>query len=323
MRENYKEWTDSLKKKYNVSTIYSYSQIETFINDKYEYFLKYVAKVEPDIFVQSPYGLLGGLVHDILEKFYKNELKRTDCKNEFSSNFSAIMQDKNTGVFSNNENDNQKMADNFQRNLLDYFTRVDKLEGKVLCEEPISCILENDTAKAVFCGYIDVLNFSKDGRVNIIDYKTSNIYSKRSEIQDKIKQLVLYAIGVNQRFGIKFEDISVGWNFVKFAKVISKADLSEEIVERKELYKWDLTDYVVEDCIVKFDLDSDMIDFVTSTLLTYVVDIEQRANDYYENNTERAFWQEVTISDMFRLNNFCQYSAKLHKPLHEFLSREK
>lgn len=318
MRENYKEWTDSLKEKYGVDKIYSYSQLKLFDSDPYEYYLKYIKKVEPDILEDSPYGLIGGMVHDLLEQFYKNEIKRSECKELFINQFSSIISDPKTGRFSKEEDLNRNISDNFQRDIIDYFSRVQKLEGKVLCEDPVSCLLSNEFQKSAFLGYIDFLNFRKDGKIQIIDYKTSSLY-KEKDIDKYSRQLLLYAHVAKEKYNKDYEDILVGWNFLKYAKVVSIRDMSEEIVERRFLKEYDPTEYIFEDYIRYIDFnqnsESDLIDYLLSTTKK----IEESVSKYNETGSDDVFMYTVTYSDMFRLNNFCKYSEKLHRPLREYL----
>ena len=89
--KDYKQLKEYTKNKYDVDRVYSYSQVKTFEDDPYEYYLKYVVYQKPDIETQSVYGVLGGIVHDILEKFYKNEIKREDCQKEFESAFKEAL----------------------------------------------------------------------------------------------------------------------------------------------------------------------------------------------------------------------------------------
>lgn len=321
MKANYNEVVDKLKEIYGVDKVYSYSQVKLYTDDLYEYYLKYVAKVKPDKTTSSPYGVIGGMVHDILEKFYKNEIKRSDCKTLFIEQFNHLMNLPTTGVFSQDHAQNRTISDNFIRDISDYFDRVEKLEGKVFCEEPIGCLLENDNTKAVFMGYIDFLNFNKD-KVYIIDYKTSTIY-KEKDIPKYSRQLILYAESVRKKYGIKYDNIVVGWNFLKYAKLINKVDLSEEIVERKDLYKYDLDNYVVEDCIITIDFNESVEEDFNEYICNTVIEIENRVKIYEDLHDDSIFMYEVNQSHMFRLTNFCNYSEKYHKPLREYLERNK
>ena len=67
-------------KKYNAKRVWSFSRIETYKQDKYEYFLKYVKKIPGDR-QDSAYAPYGTLVHDIIENFYNKQIKLEDIQN--------------------------------------------------------------------------------------------------------------------------------------------------------------------------------------------------------------------------------------------------
>lgn len=317
MKRKYNEISEELKKKYNLNKVYSYSQVKLYEEDPYEYYLKYIAKVKPDKETSSAYGVIGGMVHDILEKFYRNEIKKQECKVLFQSEFAKLMNDPSTGVFSQDPSQNRAIATNFIKDISDYFDRVVKLEGKIFCEEEMSCYFENHLSKSVFMGYIDFLNL-KDGKAYIIDYKTSTLY-KEEDIPKYSHQLILYAESVRKKYGFKYEDIIVGWNFLKYAKLINKVDLSEEVVERKNLSNYNLEYYVVQDYIqyIKFNelIESEFDDYICRI----VSEIESKIEEYEANKDDSIFMYKVTPAMMFRLNNFCNYTAKYHRPLREYL----
>lgn len=319
MKRNYNDIAEELKNKYNINKVYSYSQVKLYEEDPYEYYLKYVAKIKPDKETSSAYGIIGGMVHDILERFYKNELGRENCKVLFQSEFSRLMNDPKTGVFSQDPSQNRAISTNLITDISDYFDRVVKLEGKIFCEEEMSCYFENHLSRSVFMGYIDFLNI-KNGKAYIIDYKTSTLY-KEEDIPKYSHQLILYAESVRKKYGFKYEDIFVGWNFLKYAKLIDKINLSEEIVERKNLYKYNLDYYVVQDCTMYIPFN-DLIESEFDDYICNIInEIESKVNEYNINHDDSIFMYEVTQSKMFRLNNFCNYTAKYHRPLREYLER--
>ena len=321
MDRNYNELVDIIKNKYKVDKVYSYSQIKLFNDDPYEYMLKYINKVDPDKETKSPYGLIGGLVHDILEKFHKNEIKRSDCKSIFNDNFTKIMNDEKSGVFSEDPGQNRSISTNLIIDIGDYFSRVDKLSGKILCEEPIYCLLENQNGRHAFLGYIDFLNFN-NGKIKIIDYKTSTMY-KESDIHKYADQLMIYAEAVKQRYNVDYDSIEIGWNFLKYAKLINKIDLSEEIVERKNLKDYNLNDYLITDCIINIKFNEQTEEDFITRIISNVNNIEHKTKKYLSTGDDSIFSWEVTQKDLFRLNNFCNYTEKLHKPLAEFLNINK
>ena len=317
--KDYKQLKETTKNKYDVDRVYSYSQVKTFEDDPYEYYLKYVVYQKPDIETQSIYGVLGGIVHDILEKFYKNEIKREDCQKVFESSFRESMLNPNVSNFSNDKELNISQATKFQLDIVNYFKRMIKLEGKVMCEEPFSVLLEDSLSKAAFIGYIDFINFDKD-EVKIIDYKTSTMY-KDSQIKSYSQQLLLYAYAVHQRFGIPYDKMTVGWNFLKYAKVVSKRDLSEEIIERSKIFDYPDEDYLITDCYVTIRLSEEMINEFIEDTLVKVRDIEDKIKVYELTHDDSIFNYTLTEDKLFRINNFCQYSEKYHRPLREYLEK--
>lgn len=319
MKRNYNDIAEELKNKYNINKVYSYSQVKLYEEDPYEYYLKYVAKIKPDKETSSAYGIIGGMVHDILERFYKNELGRENCKVLFQSEFSRLMNDPKTGVFSQDPSQNRSISTNLITDISDYFDRVVKLEGKIFCEEEMSCYFENHLSRSVFMGYIDFLNI-KNGKAYIIDYKTSTLY-KEEDIPKYSHQLILYAESVRKKYGFKYDDIFVGWNFLKYAKLIDKINLSEEIVERKNLYKYNLDYYVVQDCTMYIPFNELVESEFDDYICNIINEIESKVNEYNINHDDSIFMYEVTQSKMFRLNNFCNYTAKYHRPLREYLER--
>ena len=69
-----KDRLNQIKKKYNVDTLWSWSRINSFHSDPYSYYLNYVLH-KPQTIKDSIYGFEGGECHDIIERFYNNEIK--------------------------------------------------------------------------------------------------------------------------------------------------------------------------------------------------------------------------------------------------------
>ena len=183
------------------------------------------------------------------------------------------------------------------------------------------CYLSGNNINCAFVGYIDFLNFNK-GKINIIDYKTSTMY-KESDIPKYSDQLILYAEMVKQRYGVNYEDINVGWNFLKYAKVTNRLDLSEEIVERKNLLNYDPEYYFIDDCIINVEFNELVENDFINKITNIVSIIENKTNEYINSGDDNLFFWEVTQPSLFRLNNFCNYSEKLHRPLREYLEKNK
>lgn len=318
MRKDKDELKKQLCKKYNVNNIYSFSSISTFEQDPYEYYLKYVANIEPDKNTESIYGILGTLVHDLTEKFYTNKLSRKECKEAFSNKFKEILLNANVISFSSSEESNASLADKYQSNILKYFNMLEKEDGSISCEEPVYCYLSNSTCKAVLFGYIDCLIHKKDKTYTILDFKTSAPYTNK-DLFKQARQLFIYAEGIKQKYNCNYSDIKLGWNFVKYVKAISKIDMSEEIIERRYINEFDPAVYIFKDYIKYIDLTPDMIDDLSESILTTIYNIENKTDLFNKSKDDNIFSYKVAQQNLFRLQNFCNYSEKLHKPLREFL----
>ena len=77
-----KDRLNQIKKKYNVDTLWSWSRINSFHSDPYSYYLNYVLH-KPQTIKDSIYGFEGGECHDIIERFYNNEIKYEDMIGEY------------------------------------------------------------------------------------------------------------------------------------------------------------------------------------------------------------------------------------------------
>ena len=67
------EQLEALIKKEGVNRIWSWSKINCFHTSCYEYYLKYIKKAKEDR-ADSIYTTTGGLAHNILEKFYMENI---------------------------------------------------------------------------------------------------------------------------------------------------------------------------------------------------------------------------------------------------------
>ena len=68
------EQLNKVMKKYNTDKLWSFSRMNLFKTSPYSYYLKYIVQAKEDN-DNSIYGVMGGCVHTILEKFYSDEIK--------------------------------------------------------------------------------------------------------------------------------------------------------------------------------------------------------------------------------------------------------
>ena len=211
-RKTSEEIGEMLKRE-GVDRLFSWTKIDTFMTSPYEYFLKYIKKV-PEDRTDCVYGNLGSAAHDILEKFYSNQIAYTDMKKEFDDAWTTFFDIMSLKFDRNDEEKNTKIANKYKENLNHFFMYHKPIEAeKIMLEQFAKIKIGNE----LFQGYIDVCYKDKDGFYNIIDWKTSSKY-QGVKIHEKCGQLVLYALSLMQQ-GIDLNKIRIGWNFLKYVNV--------------------------------------------------------------------------------------------------------
>lgn len=358
--ENRSKYIELIKEKYGVDKVWSYSRVNSFDQDPYEWFLKYILELPSDKSTGNAYGIYGNMVHDIMEDYYNGKIKREDCKKTFNEEWDRLSL---LGLKFNNtdEESERKLKKKYKDDLDNFFDTFESFTGKCTCEMPVAVLLKNKKQKEAFFGYIDFLDqYTEDGRkkYHIIDYKTSTMY-KGKAIEDHARQLLLYAIGLRQKTKCKYEDIDVGWNFLKYVTVIEEqknGKTKERYIERYELVtkletsikKWlrelGFSDTVYEQCIATGTLDplpqevkdkfiiKDCIIMVPFTkesaqklqrdLCNKCKTLNELTNEYEETKNEELFMWEPTQQDEFWLYNLCSYSSNLHKPFANYLHKK-
>nr|DAT71085.1 MAG TPA: PD-(D/E)XK nuclease superfamily protein [Caudoviricetes sp.] len=227
--QQYKDTLDLLRFQYGVDKIYSWSRINCFLEDKWTYFLKYVLKIKPDR-ADSIYGTLGTALHTQMEEFYTTNIDNKTMTTNFESAYIAAKEMFGRSfVYVNPNADeetkqaciaaNEKLARKFVNSVKHFLTNVVKDEGLVECEKFYPCVLTDSKGKnyLIQC-FIDFLNWKEDGKVDIIDYKTSTFY-QNAKAEKLKRQLEFYALAFQQNENIPISDINLAWNFVKYIQV--------------------------------------------------------------------------------------------------------
>lgn len=352
-----KEAIKELMEKHNVDDIYSWSKYSLLLENIYSYFLKYILKKKPDM-PNNAYGYLGGLAHDILEKFYLKKINYDDMIIEWKD---AIKKFRKTDLKfdRNNESMNKKIENNYISCMNTFFVSHKETTAQRRSNELFIYAL---IGKYLFQGYIDCLEIL-DGIVYITDYKTSTMY-KGDKLTKNQGQLLLYAIAIHQITGIPYDKIRIRWNFLKYVDVSymqkngkeKKRTLSRKdyvyslrsIMTRfaKEL-KYDdahietifanassmneidilpknIRDkFTVDDCYVYVEPDLELINNFISDISGKLDEINDKKRLWKQDGSDSHFWKDITEDDLFFLVTLGDYSSKLHKPLELYFDKKK
>lgn len=348
------EQLQALMKKEGVDRIWSWSKINCFHTSPYEYYLKYIKKAKEDR-ANSIYVTTGGIAHDILEKFYTEQITYEDMLEQFEDGWIVAADIADLKFDRSDEERNEKIKDKYYENLIHFFSNHTVLKNKPIIEQFVKVKIGDN----LFQGYIDCAFKDDEGCINIQDFKTSSIY-KGAKAENESGQLVLYAIGLNQQ-GIPMDKIKICWNFLKYVSIQyqqKNGEIKTREVERckigeslqanaktwlkaygyepdeylKELLNANSIDclpeevkakYVISDCYVYVDLTEKLINKWTEHAITTIKDIELREADYTETHSDACFYDtdESVKEQSYYFANLCGYSRNLHKPYDEYCKR--
>lgn len=358
MARKLQEELNELKEKLGVDKFWSWSRYNKYKTSPYEYFLKYLKRANPDR-KDSIYTYTGSLAHDILEKFYENEITYGEMAEIFQEKW-LIYDTLDLKFNRSDEEMNEKIKLRYKKDLDCFFRDHKILENNVLLEEFIQINVDSH----YFIGYIDLLRKDDKGNIIIQDWKTSSIYLKDKAVKEA-GQLLLYAIGVSQTTNTPMDKIKICWNFLKYCNItiqqkngdkkvrqIQRSKLGEslkanckmwlkemgytkdEILEHTErlimtnnlnVLPQDIREkYEMDDCHVFVDITDELIGGLKADISQTLNEIANKEKEYETSKDDKLFWdnEEKLKTDEYYFLNLCEYSPKLHKPLKEYLDKK-
>lgn len=341
-------------KEYDVKRVWSFSRIETYKQDKYEYFLKYVKKIPGDR-QDSAYAPYGTLTHDIIEGVYNKEIAFNDIQNEFDKK-SLELEMLGKKFDRTDEQKNDKIKKDYEICIKDCLRSVVPPRVPFKTELPIVV----DIAQGiVLIGYIDLIEID-NGKITITDFKTSTIYSK-ADMQNKVAQLMLYAEAIRKKKKLEnFDNIQIQYNFLKYTTVsyvqlngkiksrnIKRSEIGKNLssivgtfLKNKGYDEFDINVYkeqventnsldglpkeiqmmfTILPCIVKIELSNEIIENFKKGIVDTVQEIKNKEAEYALSGDENIFWDKVDTSKSFYFANLSEYSMNLHKPYKQYL----
>ena len=348
------EKLEEIKAKYETDRLWSWSRMNTYMNSKFEYLLKYILKSKEDR-CDSCYTTLGTICHDTLEKFYEGKIEYKDMIDEYNDGFTTAITIAELKFDRSNEEKNKSIGEKYNENLIHFFNNHVVYKHKLLVEKPIIVNVNGN----VFVGYIDGMYKDDDGNYYILDFKTSSIYTG-DKLAKNSGQLILYAIGLNQ-MGIPLEKIRPCFNFLKYCTIeyqLKKGDIKYKNVDRckigeslqsnaktwlkhfgyepeeylKEMLDTNSIDclpeevrekYKITDCHVYVDLSEKTVKHWTDLIDVTLKDIMLREKDYEETKSLQCFWdsEEEVKGQSYYFANLCSYSATKHLPYKAYLEK--
>lgn len=352
-----KEELDKIKKKYNVSRIYSWSRVNTYMTSKYEYMLKYV-KHEPEDRQDCGYAPLGSIAHDTLDAFYEDKISYSDMICQFEDGWVTAIDIADLKLDRNDEEHDASIKAKYKEDLQHFFKNHVEYKHKLLIEKPIIAKIGSN----VFVGYVDAMFKDDEGNYHIVDFKTSSKYTGKTA-EEKSGQLVVYAMGLIQA-GIPLEKVRICWNFLKFCnieyqqkngavktKIAERCKIGDSLKTNAKMWLKDsgysedeIDDYLkllidtnnidalpddvrckykMADCHVYVPLTQELIDKWTDIITTNIRDICAREKDYKETGSDQAFWddEEDVKKESYYYATLCGYSPSKLLPYKAYLDQ--
>ena len=192
-----------------VDRLNSWSRVNCVHNGLYEYFLKYVLHKKEDR-DDSIYKVTGGISHDIIERFYTEELAYEKMAEEFDEGWMMAFDIADLKFVRGDGARNNSIATKYYYDLKNFFETHEKITDHIDIEKFVTVKVGDE----YYQGYIDALVTDENGNYTILDWKTSSIY-KGDKAKNECGQLVMYSLALHQ-IGIPFEKIKIAWNFLKY-----------------------------------------------------------------------------------------------------------
>lgn len=352
-RLSYEE-LEAIKKKHNVTRLWSWSRMNTYMTSKFEYLLKYILKSKEDR-CDSCYTTLGTICHDTLEKFYEGKIEYKDMIDDYNDGFTTAITIADLKFCRSDEEKNKSIGEKYNENLVHFFKNHTVYKHKLLVEKPITVNIEGN----VFVGYIDAMYKDEDGYYYPLDFKSSSIYTGKT-LEENSGQLVLYSIGLSQ-LGIPMDKIRAAFNFLKYCTIkyeqkngtikyrnVERCKIGESLQSNAKTwlkhfgyepdeYLMNMLDtngidclpeevrkkYEITDCHVYVDLSDLAISKWVNNITTTLKDIELREKDYEETKALECFWddEEDVKKESYYFANLCAYSATKHLPYKAYLEK--
>lgn len=176
--------------------VWSFSRVESYGECPYRWYLKYIRKFkEKDLF----YSSYGTFMHKLIEQYYTGELTKPEMLVKFLKDFKTEVRGRRP---------KQSTVEKFINNSVQYLKNFEQFPYKMEAVEK-SVTFNVDDKK--FVGYIDFLGIDEsDGEIVIIDNKSKELHPrstrkkptlKDKELDEKLRQLYLYAAAVEQEYG--------------------------------------------------------------------------------------------------------------------------
>jgi len=174
--------------------VWSYSRINTYVQCPKAYEIQYIQgyRGNPNV-----YSYLGGLIHDIMEKWYNGVYNKSQAILQFEKDYNSHF-----GIY---WFPNDKIRDNWYKAMHNFFIKHEKSSDTG--QQEVLCLYKTPKGN-IFRGFIDRITDD-----TIIDWKTSSMFSGK-KLLSAGRQLILYKLAVEQECNVNID--KVAWCMMKY-----------------------------------------------------------------------------------------------------------
>lgn len=209
---------------------YSHSKISTFENCPYQYKLRYIDKIKPEI-QNTIEAFMGDMVHQTLEKLYKDlKFQKLNSKDEILDFFNKLWNKEYSSDILIAKAEQGLTAQNYklmgEKFITDYYEKYKPFNQLTILG------LETQDKMTLPDGnqwHVRIDKFACDNENNyyVCDYKT-NSRMKDQEEADSDRQLAMYSFWVKDKFK-DAKSVKLLWHMLAFNKEITSERTEEQL----------------------------------------------------------------------------------------------
>lgn len=170
----------------------------------------YISYVDKDRGEDNVYSILGGEIHDILEKIMNCEATTDDIPGVLINGLEKVEE---LGLkFPKDFKGGDAIEKKWVGDMTHFAENFKKPKGDFSTEEFLIYKVDDDT---YIQGYADLIRSNDDGTQSILDWKTSSLY-RGDALEHAARQLIIYAMAKEQE-GIEIDKIA--WVFLKYVEI--------------------------------------------------------------------------------------------------------
>lgn len=209
---------------------YSYSQLSSFSECPFGYYLKHIEGV-PD--QSNGFAEQGTLIHDILDKWAKKEIKKEEMATEYARRYADEVVTSFPRMLTA-----KGYAEKTYNQGLEYFQNFDEFPGYTVisAEEEFNMPLKlTDGTERPFIAFVDlVLRNDFTGGLVVMDHKSKSLTEFKRHREEMYKQQYLYSYFVHQKYNEWPE--SLAFNLFKAEGKIDEQEFSMD--KFNEVMQW-------------------------------------------------------------------------------------